>query len=474
MMKENGRGCTIELSWKIKESVMSRFDERFENHGIHKDLENIFTLVNDILQEQNLADELIEIERIRQITLVINEMLANCDPNLVSIGNLDSINNSINQTYNNIHNYRGGRNITYLHNANNQLDSILPSLTAILRPIVTQDIEGIRKSIVSFRSFVTQHLRYSEEEFSKIESVKLQLEEGLNQVASTIEIQKGRLDSAIAEYQQQFSQAEETRREQYSQVEEARREQFINFENENKKNIDKSEVDRKSDLRKKEKERVDQYELIVNGMRESSKEYLKSLSDDITYLREDYVKNASSSIDTLDDYKKKAAQSLNMISISSMAGGYKTVADDESKSRTLWRWVTMIAMSLLVVASVWSFLHPFNNGSILIEIARRVFVAGTFATVAGYSARQAKMHHDVERKYRKMELELTALNPYLAELEDSKRKEILGNMAGVFFGKSDVGTDHKKTTEPEKEASGNLIEVSKLLEFVQALLPTKK
>ena len=83
----------------------------------------------------------------------------------------------------------------------------------------------------------------------------------------------------------------------------------------------------------------------------------------------------------------------------------------------------MVAMLLLVIASVWSFAYPIKGNSVWIEVARRVSVAATFATVAGYSARQAKIHLDAERLFRKMELELTSLSPYLVELEDTKDRK---------------------------------------------------
>ncbi len=201
---------------------------------------------------------------------------------------------------------------------------------------------------------------------------------------------------------------------------------------------------------------------------------LKDFEDKGKAKQEEYSSQATNYINTLEDYKNQAAKILNIISNTSMAGGYKQEADREGQSRKFWRTATMISMICLIIASVWSFTHPFGDGSIWTEIARRVFVAATFATVAGYSARQAKIHLDAERLYRRMELELTSLNPYLLELEDTKRQDILAKMAEQFFGRNNVDLVQTNTTQKNQEVSGNLTELSKLLESAQSLLNIKK
>ncbi len=207
---------------------MSRFIDRFENHALHGVLAKTIATVNELMvREGNQSNAIIELERVKQVSLAFKDALDNCDPNLVYIGYLDSIqNNHLNNVLGYLNNYRNDRNISHLHTANNQLDGCLTSMANILMPKFPNDIDGIRESIVSFRRSASQHLRHTEEEFKKIESVRSQLEQGLSQVASTVETQKSRLDTAIAEFQQQFSQAEDSRRQQFSNAEEERRKEY--------------------------------------------------------------------------------------------------------------------------------------------------------------------------------------------------------------------------------------------------------
>jgi hypothetical protein len=99
-----------------------------------------------------------------------------------------------------------------------------------------------------------------------------------------------------------------------------------------------------------------------------------------------------------------------------------------------------------------------------------MFVAVTLASLAGFASRQAKLHLESSRKYRKMELELTSLNPYLLELGDEKRKEILAEMAVKFLEKEEVAP----VASNNKEDTKNMVDITKvLLDNLQTLIKNK-
>lgn len=88
-----------------------------------------------------------------------------------------------------LHNFRNDRNVSYLHSVNNQLDSLLPTISNLLIQELPSNTDGIRESITSLEGQF-QRLRHTEEEFNRIESVGREIEQGLSQVSSTVEIQK--------------------------------------------------------------------------------------------------------------------------------------------------------------------------------------------------------------------------------------------------------------------------------------------
>jgi hypothetical protein len=438
----------------MPEVTMTRFIQRFESHSLHKNLENTFNIIFELLDMESIQSEaVIELDRIKQVCLLLKGTLENCDPNLVYMGHLDSIqNHCLNNVLSYLNSYKNDRNLGHLQNANNHFDSYLPTIAGISIPVLPYEGEGIRESIISIRRSTAQHMRHAEEDFKKVLDAKHEIEEGINQVAATVDVQKSRLDTAIADFQQQFSQAEESRRDKFSTAEEER-----------KKAYDQREVDWAEKFKTFSEDATKAYDQFLAGSTQREKD-----------LQDNFSTNATDILSTLEEYKNKAAKTLNIISNTSMAGGYKEVADEEERSRNNWRRITMAAMILLIGASIWSFLHPFGEGSVWAEIAKRVSIAATFATVASYASRQAKVHLDAERVYRRMELELTSLSPYLVELEDAKRQEILAKMAEQFFGKANVEIVPQNAAQTNPEVQNGNLEILNQLGNLASLINPKK
>ncbi|MCK9858207.1 hypothetical protein [Paenibacillus sp. ATY16] len=469
---------------------MSRFSERFLNHPIHEQLVLSNTLINDISQLKNDPDTIVEIDRSKQVILLIQNLINNCDPNLIHLGYLDNINNSITQTVHYLNNYKNDLNVSHLHNMNFQLDAILPHVSSLLCPVTPKDVEGIQESIISFRASAIENMKKTEIQFKKLANANSELEQGVNQISATVDLQKNRFDEIINNYQEQFKLAEENRLNQFNEAEKLRRENFkarldehrdLSQQNENNRIIQFNDF--KNNLEKELSQFKDKnlhLETNYKKMNENLDALYRKKGDTLeaqfqekgNRLEEEYQKIAQMLLNDMEKYKQQAAQNLNMISVSGMAGGYKDEADKEAVSFDNWRRITFISMLILAAASIWIFMHPFTENTMWNELARKIFVVGAIVTITGYSARQAKIHLDAERKYRKMELELKALNPYLAELDDSKRKEVLEKMTNVFFGNKE--TENNSTEEkPLSLSNFQGIDFVKFIETLTALFPKK-
>ncbi|PFH91390.1 hypothetical protein [Bacillus sp. AFS088145] len=432
---------------------MTRFIDRFENHTLHNSLQTNINLVESLLEKkENDSNIIIELERIKQVLFHLKGILGNCDPNLVYIGYLDTLDtNCLNNIFTYLNYFRNEHNITHLHTANNHLDSYITSMTSVTTTIFPQDVDGIKDSVISFRRSAAQHLRHMEDEYNKLEAAKSELEQGFSEVAVTVENQKARLDTAISDFQQQFSSAEDSRRNKFTQ----------------------SEDQRKSSFELTEKDWNANFQDLLETTDTKLQSFLISLNKKGNDLQENYHNQGEVSLQLLEEYKIKAAKLLNIISNTSMAGGYKQVADQEKSSLKFWRWVTMIAMILLVGASIYSFFVPIGDLSIWTAIVKRISIAATLATVAGYASRQAKVHLDAERRYRRMELELTTLSPYLVELDDDQRKDILAKMAEQFFGnKNDEPVQNNASNQANQEFTSS-VDISKLIELLSSFTNKK-
>ena len=84
----------------------------------------------------------------------------------------------------------------------------------MLSPVVqVSDIDGLWDSIGNFRKSAGQYIRYLEEDFNKLKSQINDLTAKGVEVANDINVQKDRLNTAISQFQQQFSDVADKRRE---------------------------------------------------------------------------------------------------------------------------------------------------------------------------------------------------------------------------------------------------------------------
>ncbi len=93
--------------------------------------------------------------------------------------------------------------------------------------------------------------------------------------------------------------------------------------------------------------------------------------------------------------------------------------------------LTTLHKGLLIIFGLFAFLlaHQENfNWHFLAARAMAVIPLGVFAA---YAAHKAEQHRQIERNSRKMELELAAINPYLAALPDETQHEVKRLLAAI-------------------------------------------
>jgi len=77
-------------------------------------------------------------------------------------------------------------------------------------------------------------------------------------------------------------------------------------------------------------------------------------------------------------------------------------------------------------------------------LAIRAITTFTLAIPAFYAVRESNKHRITEHRYRKMQLELAAVDPYLELLDKDKRDQIKQTLSERFFAQPEVATDTEK------------------------------
>lgn len=386
------------------ESLLSYIEEKINEHPSLSKAEEVRSLL-DVLDELDLSTEVREsLHRLRRVIDLFLSQVSSADPELTSFQALKSADQQFSKIKQELTHYKSNKNANHITNASTAADSILSSAKALWVPALDLDLDQVRDAISSFRKSVGQNARYAEQELTETRKVIENLREEANALRNSIKEQKLRLDSVVNEFQSQFSKAEETRRSEAASA-------------------IKTEEEKMEQLRSV-------YEENFNASIEDSKTELNRVSEDLN-------DKADSVISELEKLKEKAERLLHVIANTGMVGGYQRVANEERIVGRFWDGVSLLSLAGMVGFAIYAFHGTFDDFNPGVFFARFGVVL-TFAALAGYGARQADKHHKVERRNRRVELELASIDPFLAELPDDERNQVKAAVADRLFAREDL------------------------------------
>lgn len=406
---------------------MGSFAERFNNHNVFDRLsetQNILERARETASDLggDTFDTYLRIETIFEET---DRRLGDVDPTIVPMDVLNAIEGSITNVRNELRSFADNKNPAHVTNANSYAENVLSHLSRLIIPASPEDIEGIRESVVSFKKSIGQHRRNLEQELeetaNRLESLKGKIQEAEDKVNA----QQSRLDSVISDHQQQFSRAQESRREKFSEEQESQREAFEDIKQDGKESLDKL---------------LDESRDAISEIKQDTRNRSKEIIDDIGTLKDD------------------AEKLVGIIARTGMAEGYQRVADEASAEAKKWRNRTVATLIAVVVTASLVFISLDGLSPAFVVRPERGLLAVSIATLAGYMAAQTRRFHNLEERNRRMQLELTSIDSYLAHLPEEDQHAIKRDLAYRFFrGDSDVtgAVKESRTLEKLKQTRGS-------------------
>lgn len=134
-------------------------------------------------------------------------------------------------------------------------------------------------------------------------------------------------------------------------------------------------------------------------------------------------------------FEIKSAKVLSSVGVNSTATDFGTYANEQKKAATTWR---RIAAAVFSVAGLWfigsaPFWPWINDESGWESALARLGVTAAVAGVGAYAARESSQHRREERRAKQVQLVLTALEPFIANLPDEEQKKIRAASAEAIF-----------------------------------------
>jgi hypothetical protein len=400
---------------------LSTWDEKFKGHAIHQAVGAVTEFVRGIDLTNLPLDVVDAISRIIIALEKATTLLETADATLISYQLLDTLNKHINAIKAELSAYITNHNVGHVTNANNNTDTLLDIMSRLLLVRTEADISAIINTASVFRETARNLMstltcesentkKIIKENMDNVSALSTQVE----QLRTNIDQQKPRLDTAITEFQRQFSEAEDRRRQ--------------TFEATTKKLAD--------DISKTQLE-----------LKQSIEKFTSKTEDDAKKL-----------VEEIDEKRKDAIELLHVIGNIGLTGNYKMEANSEKQSADVFRWISLAAMVLIVLgvgSTLWTALKP---DALWQPVMLRIGITIALAIPAAYAARESERHRQLERHYRRMELELASVDTYLGKLPDNIKNDLKAKLADQFFGRTGIDTK----TEQDKIVTTSILDILKL------------
>lgn len=404
---------------------MSERDDQYNSHPVWSHLDRVDALLDKSADRLSEAGtEAVESHaRTRSVSRYARSLLDRSNPDLVAVSRLANLQNQLQSVANELDAFNSNGNAQHLVNAANNCDNVLGQVAGLPAVVLSEDVGEIREDIASFRKSAAAYLRGVESETKNLRNSLKNSGKGADELAQEIQNQKGRLDQAIAQFQQQSQDAVSK---QQTQATESLSQQQAHFSDAQEKRANQFQ----DELRKATEEldqAVDKAGQTVDGLVER-----------VTLEADQLIESTSDKSDdlmaALQEKLEEARRIVNVVGNVGMTGDYQRNAEVQRKAANRWRWaaIGLFVLAAGMVALLLGFFAPAELG--VAPTIRRAVIALVLAAPAYYAAQQSRDHRALERRYRSMELELASMNPYLELLPEELQQAVKTELASRYFG----------------------------------------
>ncbi len=395
---------------------MSEWVERIRGHAVWQAMDSLGGAIDGAAKREGVeAAALDSVERIRAVLALVGKRLAGADPALLSVPPLDGLSASFQNSCAEVTAYVADGDAAHLANANAQVDAALVHLPAITYPFATDDWNALRDAGVAYRESAEKQLAAVQKAASAIRAALDGERQRLVDLAQGVAVEQAKVTNLVAEFQSQFSTAQESRSSAFAEAQGGRQDKFAEL------------------IATYGQRLTDQDALFAKDREAAVRAYEARLAE----LNEQFGQRASDSLARIREHEGQVEKLVGVIGNLGVTSGYQKTAKSARRAMWVWQTIAVASMVALVLIAFFAFLPSVAAGFRWEGFAGRVFVALTVGVLAGYAAAQADRQAGIERRSTKLALELEAVGPYLAPLPAEKQEEFRLQLAARSFGQTD-------------------------------------
>jgi hypothetical protein len=147
-----------------------------------------------------------------------------------------------------------------------------------------------------------------------------------------------------------------------------------------------------------------------------------------------FVDQSTAAIDQLRKKQSEAADIVTLISSSGIVSEYGAEARTQKALADRWRWGAVVAAGVAALLAVVAVVLA--EESSVQQLVTKAVAGAVALGVAGYAARQSARHRSREEEARRLEMDLVAFPPFIAELPEDMRSEARSALITTIFGRA--------------------------------------
>jgi hypothetical protein len=428
---------------------MSFWSERLKGSPVFEHLMALGPAIDDAESRDSVPQVDIEsLERIRTVLTVVGQRLDTADGDLIRDSALEGLAPLLATTTQQVRDYAVDGDPQRLATAQAQVDSILLAVSEIVFPATKKEFDGLRGAVERYRAAMTSQLKVFEARATGHTEALNVLSGRLEEATTAFDAERKVLSDAVETFRAEVTKAQESLTAAYAATGQQLDDGVKAILAEIKLTFDEAEIEREkahaasADEQKKSfNELVAKYDGALrdtqNGVKDQLQVEVEAHADAQLKLQVEYEQKANEILATIEGNLKRVQELVGVIGDLGVTSGHKTAADDALKEVQFWHRVTLWSMITLIAFAGATALNLFESPIDWLNFARRIYFSIAVGVLATYAASQANRYQQVERRNRKLELELKAIGPFLEPVEPAEREKFRLKLAEAFFGRED-------------------------------------
>jgi hypothetical protein len=464
---------------------MSEWIERIRGHGAWAVMRSLGTIIDQAIAMEGIDPQaVVALERIRTILAFCGKRLAGADPLVVVPGLLDNIGGSFSNSRAEIEAFLSDRNNARLQSANALADNALVNAGQIPVAFSPEELGSLVSATNDYRNQFEKGLVTARDSTDAARADVENLRAKVAEVATSVQNEQQRLAQVTADYQRQFSEAQEKRNQEYSEtlrqaqqhlasVTSEQQGQFSSAQDTRSREFAEAQTVRQGDFNKLHTDFTQRLTDQNADFTRQREELIRKFDETLTGLNVGYAHKAEDILKSIEQHERHVEELVGVIGNLGVTSGYLRAANHARWSMWIWQATTLLAMVFLSLLAYRTLpLLEDQSGHLnWFGFGGRIALLASLGVIAAYAAAQADKQFDMERRNRKLALELEAIGPYLAPLSQEEQDKFRIEIGGRTFGREEAISDrHYKSPATILQLLLSSKEGKQIIELLSGLL----